>query len=128
MFKKFELSLLFLSKLFMFCLCAAVFFLIYGQKYAFLLIPTRTSIVTLGVFVIVYMAMTVIYGGFDIGKRKSKPIINSLVLSVFFTDVVAHFFIRHKMRYKITQMVIIISHLFRLPLATKARNRRLYNF
>ena len=92
MFKKFESSLLLLTKLLMFCLCAAVFFLIYGQKYAFLLIPTRTSIVTLGVFAIMYMAMTVIYGGFDIGKRKSKPIINSLILSVLFTDIVAHFF------------------------------------
>lgn len=92
MFKKFESSLLLLTKLFMFCLCAGVFLLIYGQKYPFLLIPTRTSIVTLGVFAIMYMAMTVIYGGFDIGKRKSKPIIHSLVLSVFFTDIVAHFF------------------------------------
>ena len=92
MFKRFESSLLLLAKLFMFFLCIAVFFFLYGQKYSFLLIPTRTSIVTLGVFVIMYMAMTVIYGGFDIGKRKSKPIINSLILSVLFTDVVAHFF------------------------------------
>ena len=92
MFKKFESSLLLLNKLLMFFLCVATFFIIYGQKYPFLLIPTRTSIVTLGVFAIMYMAMSVIYGGFDIGKRKSKPIINSLVLSVFFTDIVAHFF------------------------------------
>ena len=92
MFKRFESSLLLLAKLFMFFLCVAVFFFLFGQKYSFLLIPTRTSIVTLGVFVIMYMAMTVIYGGFDIGKRKSKPIINSLILSVLFTDVVSHFF------------------------------------
>ena len=92
MFKRFESSLLLLTKLFMFFLCVAVFFFLFGQKYSFLLIPTRTSIVTLGIFVIMYMAMTVIYGGFDIGKRKSKPIINSLILSVLFTDVVAHFF------------------------------------
>ena len=92
MFKRFESSLLLLTKLFMFFLCVAVFFFLFGQKYSFLLIPTRTSIVTLGVFVIMYMAMTVIYGGFDIGKRKSKPIINSLILSVLFTDVVSHFF------------------------------------
>ena len=92
MFKKFEASLLFATKLFMFFLCVAVFFFIYGQKYPFLLIPTRTSIVTLGVFSIVYMAMSVIYGGFDIGKRKSKPIIYSLILTVLFTDIAAHFF------------------------------------
>lgn len=92
MFKKFEASLLFATKLFMFFLCVVVFFFIYGQKYPFLLIPTRTSIVALGVFSIVYMAMSVIYGGFDIGKRKSKPIIYSLILTVLFTDIAAHFF------------------------------------
>lgn len=92
MLKRFESTILLAIKLIMFLICAGVFFFIYGQKYPFLLIPTRTSIVTLGVFAIMYMAMTVIYGGFDIGKRKSKPIIYSLILSVFFTDIVAHFF------------------------------------
>ena len=57
-----------------------------------MLIPTRTSFITLGVFTLVYMMMSIIYGGFDIGKRKSKPIIYSFVLSVFFTDIAAHFF------------------------------------
>lgn len=92
MLKKFESTIIFVMKLLMFFLCAAVFFLIYGQKYYFLLIPTRTSFVTLGVFAIVYMTMNIIYGGFDIGKRKSKPIIYSLVLAVLFTDIAAHFF------------------------------------
>ena len=57
-----------------------------------MLIPTRTSFVTLGVFTLVYMMMNIIYGGFDIGKRKSKPIIYSFILSVLFTDITAHFF------------------------------------
>jgi len=92
MFKKFEFTILFIMKLLLFCACAGVFFLIFGSKFYFMLIPTRTSFITLGVFTLVYMMMSIIYGGFDIGKRKSKPIIYSFVLSVFFTDIAAHFF------------------------------------
>lgn len=92
MFKKFESTVLFIMKLLLFCACAGVFFLIFGSKFHFMLIPTRTSFITLGVFTLVYMMMNIIYGGFDIGKRKSKPIIYSFVLSVFFTDIAAHFF------------------------------------
>ena len=92
MFKKFEPTILFIMKLLLFCACAGVFFLIFGSKFYFMLIPTRTSFITLGVFTLVYMMMSIIYGGFDIGKRKSKPIIYSFVLSVFFTDIAAHFF------------------------------------
>ena len=92
MFKKFESTILFIMKLLLFCACAGVFFLIFGSKFYFMLIPTRTSFITLGVFTLVYMMMNIIYGGFDIGKRKSKPIIYSFVLSVFFTDIAAHFF------------------------------------
>ena len=92
MFKKFESTILFIMKLLLFCACAGVFFLIFGSKFYFMLIPTRTSFITLGVFTLVYMMMNIIYDGFDIGKRKSKPIIYSFVLSVFFTDIAAHFF------------------------------------
>ena len=92
MLKKFESTLIFAMKLLMFLVCAAVFFLAFGGKYNFMIIPTRTSFITFGVFAIVYMTMNIIYGGFDIGKRKSKPIIYSLILAVFFTDIAAHFF------------------------------------
>lgn len=92
MFRKFESTVVFLMKLIMFVLCAGTFFLVFGSKYNFLLVPSRTSFITLGVFALVYMMMNIIYGGFDIGKRKSKPIIYSFVLSVFFTDLAAHFF------------------------------------
>lgn len=92
MFKKFESTLIFAMKLLMFLVCALVFFLAFGEKYHFMLVPSRTSLITLGVFTIVYTMMNIIYGGFDIGKRKSKPIIYSLILAVFFTDIAAHFF------------------------------------
>ncbi len=93
MIKKFEPTILAFLKLFVFLMSASVFFVIFGCKFSQLLKPTRTSIITFGVFTIVYFLMTIIYGTFDIGKRKSKPIIYSLVLSLFFTDLAAHMFL-----------------------------------
>ena len=38
-------------------------------------------------YIFVTMVLTFIYGKYDIGKRKSKPIINSLVLASMITDI-----------------------------------------
>lgn len=46
-----------------------------------------TTILT---YVFVGLLMTAIYGRYDIGRRKSKPIIYSLVLATLFTDFVAY--------------------------------------
>lgn len=49
---------------------------------------SRTAAVTGLTFVVCGLFMTHIYGNYDIGRRKSKPIIHSLTLSVFFTDMI----------------------------------------
>ena len=55
-----------------------------------LLRMSRTLAVTLLMFVTVGLGMTAAYGQFDIGKRKSKPIIYSLGLATIITDVVTY--------------------------------------
>lgn len=55
-----------------------------------LLRMSRTLGVTLLTFVAVGLGMTAAYGRFDIGQRKSKPIIYSLGLAVIITDVVTY--------------------------------------
>lgn len=55
-----------------------------------LLRPSRTLAVTLLMFVAVGLGMTAAYGKFDIGKRKSKPIIYSIGLATIITDVVSY--------------------------------------
>ena len=52
--------------------------------------PSRTLAVTLLTFCAVGIGMTAAYGRFDIGRRKSKPIIYSLGLAVFITDIVTY--------------------------------------
>mgnify|MGYP003187658445 CR=1 FL=1 len=78
-------------KLLAFLLCGACFFGLFGLEYFFLLRPSRTLGVTAVAFIVVYVLMTKVYGGFDIGKRKSKPIVFSMALVLLLTDLVTHF-------------------------------------
>lgn len=51
---------------------------------------SRTLGVTLLTFIVVGLGMTAAYGKFDIGQRKSKPIIYSLGLAIIITDIVTY--------------------------------------
>ena len=53
-----------------------------------LLVPSRTMAVVTITFVFTLYMMTRIYGKFDIGRRKSKPIIYSVFLATMIADVV----------------------------------------
>ncbi|MBR2045989.1 MAG: sugar transferase [Agathobacter sp.] len=55
-----------------------------------LLVPSRTLAVVMVAFVLALLTMTRIYGKFDIGRRKSKPIIYSVFLATMITDIVAY--------------------------------------
>lgn len=52
-----------------------------------ILVPSRTAAVTGVTFVACGLFLTQIYGSYDIGRRKSKPIVHSLALAVIFTDL-----------------------------------------
>lgn len=49
---------------------------------------SRTSVVMLFAFILSSYLLTNIYGKYDIGVRKSKPIVISVSLSAFFSDIV----------------------------------------
>lgn len=52
--------------------------------------PSRTMAVVMVSFVASLLMMTRIYGKFDLGRRKSKPIIYSVFLATAITDVVTY--------------------------------------
>lgn len=90
--RKLEASVVFLLKL---ALYSLLFFSFYGlyAKYNFQLrhpikAPSRTSVVVIVTYLIMSYMLANIYGRYDIGKRKSKPIIYSLFLSCVFTDII----------------------------------------
>ncbi len=66
------------------------FFLLLGLRNRHLLVLSRTSVVITFSWVVVTFLLTAIYGRFDVGVRKSRPIITSLTLTTLMNDVVAY--------------------------------------
>ena len=52
--------------------------------------PSRTLGTTLVTYVAMSMAMHAVYGGYAVGKKKSKPVISSMSLATLVTDVVTY--------------------------------------
>ena len=52
--------------------------------------PSRTLATTIITWCAVSLAMHGVYGGYDIGRKKSKPIITNMTLGVVLTDIVTY--------------------------------------
>lgn len=52
--------------------------------------PSRTLATTLVTHAAMTFAMSVVYGGYDVGRRKSKPIISGMSLAAIVTDLVTY--------------------------------------
>lgn len=88
--KEFQDTVIVLLKMILFIGIFAIYFGIFGIKNWQLFRLSRTAGVTMLTFVAVGLGMLAAYGRFDIGKRKSKPIIYSIGLATVITDVVTH--------------------------------------
>ena len=51
---------------------------------------SRTMGITISTFIVVGLLFVSIYGKYDVGRRKSKPIIFSMALAAFFTDIITY--------------------------------------
>ena len=71
-------------------LCMACFFLFFSFHNPYLVVLNRTSVIVAMSYSVVYWLMTGVYGGFDIGTRKSRSIIFTMGLVVAFADLFAH--------------------------------------
>lgn len=87
--RKLENSIVFMIKLALYVLLFWSFYGMYSIKNWQLLNISRTSGVVLATYLITSYMFSNIYGRYDIGKRKSKPITHSLVLTMAFTDVIS---------------------------------------
>lgn len=52
--------------------------------------PSRTLATTLLTYVAMSAAMHTVYGGYDVGRKKSKPLISAMSLSAMVTDLVSY--------------------------------------
>ena len=88
--KKFEATIWVIIKLILYLLLLAIFMIVLSEENPALSRLSRTMGITVTTFIIVGTLFLRIYGVYDVGKRKSKPIIYSLVLATFFTDIVVY--------------------------------------
>ncbi|MEG2814492.1 MAG: sugar transferase, partial [Oscillospiraceae bacterium] len=90
-FKKAEKTTLFGIKVLLFAALFFAFFVSFSFEYPQIMNLSRTAAITMTTFAIVGISMTVVYGGFAIGKKKSKEIISSLGIATFITNVITYF-------------------------------------
>lgn len=86
----FRRSVIFFIKAMLYICLLASFFLLMGIDHPQMLRLSRTSGIAVSTFAVVLLGMIATYGNFDIGKRKSKPIITSLGLATVITDLVTY--------------------------------------
>ena len=89
-FKKTMQSIIFILKVLLYLSLLFSFLFLFSRNNFAVLNISRTMATTIFTYVFVGLLMTAIYGRYDIGRRKSKPIIYSLVLATLFTDFVAY--------------------------------------
>ena len=84
-----DLVIGFLSLLLYLLLCVA-FFACLSVNNVFLRVINRTVATTLLTFWAMTFAMHAVYGGYDVGRKKSKPVISAMIAGTVFTDVVTY--------------------------------------
>ncbi len=87
---KFESIFWLIIKVVLYILLLAVFMVIMGEDNIGLRRLSRTMGITIFTFGIVGLLLLNVYGTYDIGRRKSKPIIYSLFLATLCTDGVTY--------------------------------------
>lgn len=87
---KFESTLWLVIKALLYSLLLLTFIMVQKEENIGLRRLSRTMGITVFTFAIVGLLLLTVYGTYDVGRRKSKPIIYSLSLAVICTDVVTY--------------------------------------
>lgn len=87
---KFETMMWLCIKAVLYILLLFIFMKILGRENIGLVRLSRTMGITIMTYFIVGILFLSIYGKYDVGRRKSKPIINSLSLAVICTDIITY--------------------------------------
>jgi len=74
----------------LYILLGLTFFLCLSINNVFLRVINRTLATTLLTFTAMTIAMHAVYGGFDVGRKKNKPVISALIGSTVVTDLVTY--------------------------------------
>lgn len=87
---KFETTLWLFIKAVFYILLVLAFISIFDEVSIGLTRLSRTLGITVSTFVVVGLLFLSVYGKYDVGRRKSKPIIYSMLLAVICTDIITY--------------------------------------
>lgn len=88
--KKFDKSLILFLQLMLYLLLMCIFIMIMRIENPAIAVLSRTMGITLTTYIIAGLLFLRVYGRYDIGRKKSKPIIYSISLAVVLTDLVTY--------------------------------------
>lgn len=90
----FKKTIISLYKFVHFASLLALFIFPFGSIYSGLTSLTRTLVITNGTFILVLLLMLNVYGNFEIGEKKSKPVVFSMFINILITDFVTLFVLK----------------------------------
>lgn len=88
--KKFNGSIRSLLGYLLYIVLMVIFVTVLGESNIGLSRLSRTMGITISTFTVVGILFLNVYGSYDIGRRKSKPIIHSMVLASICTDIITY--------------------------------------
>lgn len=88
--KSFANFMIYVLKMLMYFSLLGSFIAVFAQENIGLTRPSRTLGTTVLTYAVIGLLMVAIYGKYDIGRRKNKPIIYSLGLAVVLTDIITY--------------------------------------
>ena len=74
----------------LYVILGVIFFLCLSINNQFLRMINRTLATTLLTFTAMTFAMHAVYGGFEVGRKKNKPVISAMISAVAMTDMVTY--------------------------------------
>ena len=74
----------------LYLLLGLTFFWFMSLNNIYLRVINRTLATTLLTFLAMTMAMHAVYGGFEVGRKKSKPVISAMIAGIVLTDLVTY--------------------------------------
>lgn len=89
--KKFEKTLVFLLKVALLVSVFSLFFLLFSIENPQILRLSRTAAVTMVTFAVLEVSLMSVYGGYALGRQKSRAIVHSMMLATIMTDLVTYF-------------------------------------
>ena len=74
----------------LYALLGFAFFYLMSFTNSFLMTRNRTTATTLFIFAASCVAMHAVYGGYDVGQKKNKPVISALISGIAVTDLITY--------------------------------------